>query len=190
MSGSATDPGAAPARRPVLAPVALLVAAIWLAEIVDVLSSRNLDRLGIEPRTASGLLGVPLAPFLHGGFGHLMANTVPLVVLGLLVAWRSREGFWPVAALVVVIGGLGVWLLAPTGTVTLGASGLVFGFLTYLIATGIRTRHWVDILIAVAVFLVYGSLLWGAIPGGVPVGVSWLAHLSGAMAGVFVAYSR
>jgi membrane associated rhomboid family serine protease len=175
-------------RRAVATPVFALLASIWLVELIDALTRRSLDGLGIEPRSVSGLVGVPLAPLLHGGFAHLLANTVPLLVLGLLVSWRSRTGFWEVTVWVVVLGGLGVWLLGAPSTITIGASGLVFGYLTYLMASGFRARHWIDVVLAVGVVLVYGGLLWGALPGGVPAGVSWLAHLTGAAAGVFVAY--
>jgi hypothetical protein len=171
----------------VVLPVAVLVIAMWVLEIIDVVLGGRLDGLGIQSRSTDGLVGVLLSPLLHGGFGHLMANTVPLVVLGLLVSWRRDGRIWAVVAIVVVVGGLGVWLLGPSGAVTIGASGLVFGLLGYLIVAGAITRHWVDILVSVVVVLVYGSMLWGATPLGVPSGVSWLAHLTGALAGALAA---
>jgi len=171
----------------VVLPVAVLVIAMWVLEIIDVALGGRLDGLGIHSRSTDGLVGVLLSPLLHGGFGHLMANTVPLVVLGLLVSWRRDGRIWAVVAIVVVVGGLGVWLLGPSGAVTIGASGLVFGLLGYLIVAGAITRHWVDILVSVVVVLVYGSMLWGATPLGVPRGVSWLAHLTGALAGALAA---
>ena len=111
----------------VVRPVLLLLALMWAIEIVDALLPVALDQFGIQGRTASGLVGVALAPLLHGGFGHLMANTVPFLVLGLLVAWRSRDFFWAVLTVVVVLSGLGVWLLTSPATVTIGASSVVFG---------------------------------------------------------------
>jgi membrane associated rhomboid family serine protease len=173
--------------RRVWPPVIGLVAIMWAAELIDALLPYDADQLGIESRTVTGLLGVPLAPFLHGGFGHLLANTLPFVVLGLLVSWRAGSAFWPVIGTIVAGAGLGVWLLGPAATVTIGASGLVFGLLTYLVAAGFRTRHWLDVVIGVVVLLVYGSLLWGALPFFVPAGVSWLGHLCGAAAGVLAA---
>ena len=158
---------------------------MWAAELVDAVLPYDADQLGIESRSIEGLLGIPLAPFLHGGFGHLMANTLPFVVLGLLVSWRAGSAFWPVVITVVVGSGLGVWLLGPANTVTLGASALVFGCLTYLITAGFRTRHWIDVVVGIAVVIVYGSLLWGALPFFVAPGVSWLGHLCGAAAGYF-----
>lgn len=173
----------------VVRPVLLLLALMWAIEIVDALLPVALDQYGIQGRTASGLVGVALAPLLHGGFGHLMANTVPFLVLGLLVAWRSREFFWAVLAVVVVLSGLGVWLLTSPSTVTIGASSVVFGFAAYLVTAGVLTRHWLDVVIAVGVVAVYGTMLTGVLPFTVPDGVSWLGHLLGALAGVAAAFA-
>lgn len=175
-----------PTRR-VWPPVVALVAIMWLAELVDAVLPYDADQLGIQSRSVPGLLGIPLAPFLHVGFSHLVANTVPFVVLALLVSWRAGSAFWPVVATIVVVSGFGVWLLGPSDAVTLGASALVFGLLTYLVAAGFLTRHWLDVVIGVGVLLVYGSLLWGALPFFVPEGVSWLGHLCGAASGVLAA---
>ena len=133
-----------------------------------------------------GLWGYRWRPFLHSGFSHLIANTVPFIVLGLLVAWRSDGWIWPVTITIAIIGGLESGS-RPANTVTIGASGLVFGFPGYLLTLGILTRRWLDILIAVVVLLVYGGLLWGAplLQAG---GVSWLAHLTGAAAGALAAF--
>ena len=176
------SPGAAAART-----VLVLVAVMWAVELVDAVLPVTLDRLGITGRTPSGLLGIPAAPFLHVGFGHLLANTVPFVVLGLLVAWRSKDRFWGVLGVIVVLGGLGVWLLTSPSTVTLGASGVLFGFAAYLVTAGVLTRHWVDVVVAVGVLAVYGTMLTGVLPFAVPPGVSWLGHLTGALSGVVAA---
>lgn len=165
-------------------PVLIMVVAMWALEVVDVLLRGRLDSLGIRSRTLEGLLGVPLSPFLHGGFSHLIANTVPFIALGLLVAWRSEGRIWPVTVTIGVVGGLGVWLLGPADTVTIGASGLVFGLLGYLLTAGVITRNLLDIVIAGVVLVVYGGLLGGLLPFTVPAGVSWIAHLTGAVAGI------
>jgi membrane associated rhomboid family serine protease len=167
--------------------VLVLVALMWVVEVLDALLPAVLDRYGIVGRTGSGLLGIPLAPLLHSGFDHLMANTVPFVLLGALVAWRSRDRFVAVLAVIVLLGGLGVWLVTSPGTVTIGASGVLFGFATYLVTAGLLTRHWVDVLVAVGVVLVYGTMLGGVLPVTVPDGVSWQGHLAGALAGVVAA---
>jgi membrane associated rhomboid family serine protease len=178
-----------PARRGVwsrlgpIGPPLLLLAVMWALEVVDVVLRGRLDGEGIVARNPEGLLGVLLAPFLHVGFAHLMANTVPLLVLGTLVAYGDRGRFWPVTAMIIVLGGLGTWLIAPPSTVTLGASGLVFGYLAWLLVVGVRTRHWWDLLVGVLVLLVYGTLLLGALPWVAPANVSWQAHLCGALAG-------
>ena len=175
-------------RTRIFLPVLVLLGVMWGLEIVDFLLPAELDYWGIRSREVEGLPGVPLAPFLHGGFEHLMANTLPFLILGTLVAWRAGGKFWSVAIIIILLGGMAVWLLGPSNTITIGASGVVFGFLGYLLVLGILTRNWVDILVAVAVLLIYGSLLLGATPFGVPPGVSWLAHLTGFGAGVVAAF--
>jgi membrane associated rhomboid family serine protease len=164
-----------------------IVVVIWLAESLDYLLPVQMDYWGIEARTLNGLTGVPLAPFLHADFRHVIANTVPLVLLGLLVAWRAGAALPRVLVFVVLLGGLGVWLLAPSDVITIGASGLVFGLLGYLLAAGVVTRRWVDVLLSVIVLVVFGGMLSGITPIGVGYGVSWLAHMAGFGAGVAAA---
>jgi len=172
----------------VVTPVLVMLVAMWVLELIDVLLRGSLDYWGIRSRELDGLVGVPLSPLLHGGFGHLIANTIPFLVLGLLVAWRSNGKIWPITITIALLGGLGVWLLGPANAVTIGASGLVFGFFAYLVTAGVLTRHWVDIAVGVVVLLVYGSLVWGMLPFTVGPQVSWLAHLMGAAAGVAAAF--
>jgi membrane associated rhomboid family serine protease len=169
-------------------PPLLLLSAMWLLELVDVVLRGRLDSAGIEPRDTDGLLGIILAPFLHVGFSHLLANTIPLLVLGTLVATSGRAVFWKVTAAVAVLGGAATWLIAPPDTVTVGASGLVFGYLGYLLVAGVRTRHWRDLAVGLLVLLVYGSLLLGALPWAVASDVSWQGHLTGAIAGGLAAW--
>jgi membrane associated rhomboid family serine protease len=171
-----------------LGPPVLLLTAMWALEVLDVVLRGRLDGAGIEAREADGLLGILFAPFLHAGFSHLLANTVPLLVLGTLVATSGARTFWLVTAVVAVLGGLGTWLLAPSNSVTIGASGLVFGYLGYLLVAGVRTRHWRDLLVGLGVLVVYGSLLLGALPWVVGPGVSWQGHLFGALAGGLAAW--
>ena len=166
--------------------VAAFVGLLWVIEIVDAVSPGDLDRYGIEPRSEDGLVGIALAPLLHSGWTHLEANSVPLLVLGLVVAVASTARFFGVLAWAWVVGGVGVWLVAPVGSVTVGASGLVFGLLAYLLVIGFLERRAVGILISVGVFLVYGGVLLGVLPG--QPGVSWQGHLFGAAGGVLAAY--
>lgn len=166
--------------------VAAFVALLWLVEIVDAVTAGSLDRYGIEPRSQEGLVGILAAPLLHSGWTHLEANSVPLLILAFLVAAASTARLFGVLAWAWLVSGLGVWLVAPANSVTVGASGLVFGLLTYTMVVGFLERRPIGILIGVGVFLVYGSVLLGALPG--EPGVSWQGHLFGAIGGVLAAY--
>ena len=163
------------------------VAVLWVAEIADAVTDGSLDRYGIRPRSEDGLVGIAAAPLLHGGWAHLEANSLPLLVLGALVAAVSTARYVAVLAWSWVVSGVGVWLVAPSNSLTVGASGLVFGLLTYLLVVGFLERSPVRILVGVAVFLLYGGVLLGALPG--TPGVSWQGHLFGAVGGVLAAYS-
>ncbi len=163
--------------------LASLVAVTWALEIVDfIVPGRWLDSWGIVPRTLSGLWGLLFSPFLHGGFAHLIANTVPFITLGFLVMLRGIGTFVGVSLLIMLLGGLGVWLLAPGNTIHIGASGLIFGFIGYLLARGYFERSFGSLAIAVVVALLYGGALWGVLPG--QPGISWQGHLFGFLAGV------
>lgn len=165
--------------------VGALAALMWLSEIVDVVLSGRLDGLGIEPRSVDGLTGVVLAPFLHVGFGHLASNTVPFLVMGAIIAFSGLRRVLAVTAIVTLVSGLGTWLIAPAATVHLGASGVVFGFAAYLTFRGLFDRRWHYLAIGLVVALLYGtSLLFGLVPQA---GISWQAHLFGALGGVLAA---
>jgi membrane associated rhomboid family serine protease len=162
-----------------------LLAVIWVLEVVDRLSRGALDAFGIEPRRFDDAWTILTAPWLHGGFGHLASNSVPFVVLGALVLMDGWRRFLVTTAVVVVASGVLVWLLAPPGSTTLGASGVVFGWLLYVLLRGVFTRSPSQVASGVVVFLVWGGLLWGVLPQ--QVGVSWQAHLGGAVGGVLAA---
>jgi membrane associated rhomboid family serine protease len=166
--------------------VAGFVGLLWLVEIVDALMAGSLDENGIEPRSQEGLVGIAVAPLLHADWAHLESNSVPLLILGFLVAAVSVARLFGVLAFAWVLSGLGVWLLAPPNSITIGASGLVFGLLTYVMGVGFLERRPLGILIGVGVFLIYGSVLLGVLPGDS--GVSWQGHLFGAIGGVLAAY--
>lgn len=166
--------------------VAGFVALLWVAEAVDTVLGNSLDGEGIRPGSVDGLVGILFAPLLHAGFAHLVANTVPLLVLGFLVLLSGLSQGLAVTAVVWVVGGLGTWLTGGAGTVHLGASGLVFGWLAFLLVRGFFTRRPAEILVGVGVLVVYGGLLLGALPG--TPGVSWQGHLFGAVSGVLAAW--
>ena len=162
--------------------VLAIVAVMWLLEIIDTLFlGQSLNRLGIRPRTAAGLLGIVLAPFLHGGLAHLAANTLPFAVLALLILARDRDEFIVVTLIVWLVSGLGVWLLGPNNTVHIGASGIIFGYLGFLLLRGFFDGKLSSILIAVVVGVIYGGVLWGVLP--LQAGVSWQGHLFGFIGG-------
>jgi len=163
-----------------------LLAGLWLLEVVDLLAGGALDGYGIEARELDGLPGVFAAPFLHAGFGHLVSNSVPFAVLGFLVLLGGATR-WLLSSLTsVVSSGLFAWLLTPAGTIVLGASGLVFGWLTYLVVRGVWSRRPAQVLVGLAVLLVYGGMIWGVLPGAA--GISWQAHLGGAVGGGLAAW--
>jgi membrane associated rhomboid family serine protease len=162
-----------------------LVAVMWAVEVVDVVGDLQLDQYGIEARETEGLDGVVTAPFLHVGFGHLLGNTIPFVILGLLIAFEGARRLLGVFVIVALVSGLGTWLVAPEGTIHVGASGVVFGFSTYLIARGWFNRRPSQIAIGLVVVVLWGGVLLGGLQPRE--GISWQGHLFGAIGGVVAA---
>lgn len=163
---------------------------MWGLEIADQLWGTGLDDWGIIPRRWLGLRGILFAPFLHSNLPHLLANTVPFFTLGWLVMLRRTRDFVWVTLMVMVLGGMGTWLIGDLfrdGAVTthLGASILIFGYLGFLMLRGYFERRPGSILLSVTVVVIYGGLLWGLFPG--QPGISWEGHFSGFWAGVFAA---
>lgn len=181
-TGTRAGSGAAAALKPALAVVAL----IWALEIVDTLSGHALDTFGIVPRRLGELADVVPAAFMHFGFEHLAANSLPLLVLGFLTALRGTGRFLVVALTIIVFSGLGVWLTAPAGSNTAGASGLVFGLFGCLLVRGFVDRRITDVALGGVVAVLYGSILWGVLP--TDGGVSWQGHLFGLLGGVLAAF--
>jgi membrane associated rhomboid family serine protease len=157
-------------------------------EIIDQVFFHNgLNALGVRPRTIGGLVGIFFMPFLHNGLGHVLANTVPFVVLGWLVMLRRTADFFFVSIIVVLVSGLSIWLLGGTNTVHIGASGLIFGYFGFLVLRSYFERSFISIVMAVLVVFIYGGLIWGVLPA-VQSGVSWLGHLFGFIGGAWAAY--
>jgi membrane associated rhomboid family serine protease len=161
------------------------VGLMWGLEILDLFLGGALNRFGIRPHSLIGLRGILFAPFLHGNFLHLAANTVPFVILGWLVMLRRTSDFFTVTAIVMLVAGLGTWLFAPSYTNHIGASGVVFGYLGFLLARGYFERSFGSILLSVMVGLLYGSMIWGVLPG--QIGISWQGHLFGFIGGIIAA---
>ena len=159
---------------------------LWVLEALDVVLLGALDGFGVSPRVIAELPQVLTAPFLHFGFEHLMANSLPFLVLGVLARMAGRRPFWVATLASILVSGLFAWLLSAPNTVTAGASGLVFGWLAFLLVRGLFNRNWKQILISAAVFGFFGGMLWGVFPT-LP-GVSWQGHLGGAVGGVLAAW--
>jgi len=162
-----------------------LVAVMWVLQVINAIDGQALDGDGIYPRSLAGLPGIISAPFLHAGFGHLVGNSVPLVILGLVIAAAGARRVVEVTLVVFAIAGLGTWLTGPSHTSTIGASGLVFGYAGFLIARGFFTRSFAALAIGVVVALLFGvSLASDLVPQS---GVSWQDHLFGAIGGIAAA---
>jgi membrane associated rhomboid family serine protease len=192
------EPAGLPAKEPARRPrpvyvtggitVVSFVGLLYVIEAIDHTMGQRLDLYGIYPRQADGLMGIIWAPLLHGGWGHLIANTIPLLILGFLMTLLGMTRFITATAIIWIVGGFGTWLIAPTGPV-IGASGLIMGYLSFLIVFGFFTRTFWQIAVGVVVFLYYGTLLLGVFPFLVGPHVSWQGHLCGVVAGVLAAYT-
>jgi membrane associated rhomboid family serine protease len=161
---------------------------LWLIEAVDqLIFGGALDSFGVRPRTLSGLWGILWAPFLHGGFRHLLANTGPIIILGSIVMLSRRlRDFFFISFMVILVGGLGAWLIGPRLSVHLGASGLIFGYFGFLLLAAYFERSCRAIVIAIVVLLLYSGIIWGVLPQGG--GISWQTHLFGFIGGGLAAY--
>lgn len=167
-------------------PVASVVALMWVLEFIDLFAGGRLNQFGIQPLEAEGLPGILFAPLLHAGFGHLISNTLPFLVMGSMIAWITHR-WWLITAGIWLLGGLITWVIGGTGTNHIGASILVYGYATFLVTYGILARRFAAVLGAVVTVLLYGGLAWGLAP--LNPRVSWQGHLAGAAAGVVIAFA-
>jgi membrane associated rhomboid family serine protease len=165
-----------------------IVAVMWAVEAINSLDSNRLSYSdGIYARNVGHLWAIFTAPFLHFSFQHLIANTIPFVFMGVIIALQGAKRLLLVTAIVIVVGGVGTWLIAPSGSDTAGASGVVFGYATYLFARGFFDRSAPELLTGLVVGAVWGGALLSSI---VPhYGVSWQGHVCGAIGGVIAAYA-
>jgi membrane associated rhomboid family serine protease len=163
-----------------------IVALMWVIEVINTIDGNGLDGDGIYARNFGRLWGIFTAPFVHASFGHLISNTVPFLFMGLIIALRGAGRLALVTLIVIVVGGLGTWLIAPAGVSTIGASGVVFGYATYLLARGFFDRSALELLTGLVVGAVWGgALLASLVPQQQ---VSWQGHLSGAVGGIVAAW--
>lgn len=162
------------------------VLAIWAVHIINVLLFQgNLLYMGIHPLDPASLPFIFTSPLLHGSVEHLISNTVPGAIFAFIVGYSGKRVFWEVTAFVVLIGGLGTWVFGGIGTNHVGASGLVYGWLAYLIVRGFFNRSGSQITMGLVLGFLYSGLIWGVLPG--TPGVSWQAHLFGAIGGFIAA---
>jgi membrane associated rhomboid family serine protease len=164
-----------------------IVAFMWLVEAINTIDSNHLDGDGIYARNISRFWGILTSPFIHASFQHLTDNTIPFLFLGTIIALHGAGRLAVVTGFIIVIGGLGTWLISPGGNAdTIGASGVVFGYATYLLTRGFFDRSVWEIVVGVVVGAVWGAVLVSSL---VPhAGISWQAHFSGAVAGVIIAW--
>jgi membrane associated rhomboid family serine protease len=160
---------------------------IWLLQLVNVADGYRLDsEFGILPEHLSRLPDIFTAPFLHFSWQHIEGNSVPLFVLGVLAAYRSIARFFLVSLIVAVTSGLAVWLFQSGNELTVGASGLIFGYFGYVLVRGFFDRSVVDIVVGLVAGVLYWTILEVAIPG--TPGVSWIGHVGGLVGGVLAAW--
>ena len=166
--------------------VGVMAAIMWIVEIFDQISGDDLDQYGIQPRDADSLPGIVAAPFLHAGFDHLIGNTIPFLILGAIIALGGATRVLLTTAIIILVAGLGTWLIGPAHSVHVGASGVVFGYAGYVIARGVFSRSLLELAIGALVVVLYSSTLLSAL---VPTqGISWQSHLFGGIGGVLAAW--
>ena len=169
-----------------VAALVAFVVVLWVVQVINLITGYSLNpTFGLIPRYLSGLDGIIAMPLLHGSFAHLIANTPPLLVMGGLLVATTTRALLPVNAIVIVLGGGLVWLFG-SSAIHIGASGLVFGWLGFLVTRGFVDRSLITLGAALVVGILYGSILRGILPG--QPGVSWEAHLFGAIAGAAAAF--
>ena len=186
MSITTPAPKDAAARREGVVLLTGMVVLMWLINLINSADSYRLDSDGLYAHNVDRIWGIFTAPFLHASWSHLIGNTIPLVFMGLLIALTGARQFVGVTLIVIVLGGLGTWLVSPGGTQVVGASGLVFGYATYLLTRGFFDRSALEILTGVVVGVIFGGVLLSSlVPHG---GISWQGHLCGGIAGVIAAW--
>ena len=162
------------------------LAIFWIVEIADFfVFNGSLNNYGIQPHTSIGLRGIFFAPFLHGSFGHLIANSLPFFTLAWLTMIQDTKDFYIASIVSALIGGLGVWIFGSPGSVHIGASIWIYGYLGFLLLRGYFQKNMLSIFVSVFVAIAYGSLIWGVFPS--EMSVSWQGHLFGFVGGAIAA---
>ena len=166
-------------------PLLILVALIWIVEVVNLILGHRLVSWGILPRSLGGLIGIPLAPWIHNGVWHAVSNTIPILILGGLTLPGGKKRFWETTVGVILLSGALVWIFG-RGAFHVGASGLVFGYFGVILARAIFERSVIAIVIAFGMVMLYGGLLWGILP--LRSQISFESHLFGLIAGFLVVW--
>lgn len=159
--------------------------AMWAVFAFTSVTGGALLWLGVIPRTLLGIRGVLFAPFLHGSMTHIVSNSLPFLFLGWIVVLRDPRHFLPVTLIAMIGSGMMAWLFGAPGSVHIGASGVIFGYLGFLMLSGWFARSFSSIALSILVIVLWGGMVVGVIPG--TNGVSWQAHLGGLIAGIYAA---
>jgi membrane associated rhomboid family serine protease len=163
------------------------LALLWIVQLVNAGTDYSLASSGgILPRDPGSLVDILTSPFLHGSLEHLAGNALPLFSLGVIAAIPSPKRFLLMTLVVIVAGGLGVWLFSPAGSITVGASGIVFGYFGYLVLRGFVDRRPADVVVSIGIALAYGYAMWNSVGFGIE-GVSWQGHVAGMVGGLIAA---
>lgn len=172
--------------RPTFSYLLDLVTIAWVLEAIDqFILGGWLDGFGVRPGSLFGLLGIPMMPWLHGGFGHLFSNTIPFLLLGYIMVKSEGRRFFYSSVVIILLGGFGTWLIGGKGSVHIGASGLIYGYFGYVMTRAFIESRPLWMLIGVLVALFYGSMIFGVLPQN-GLAVSWQGHLAGMLAGVWL----
>lgn len=158
---------------------------LWIIHLVSLFLNQDLSRLGLLPRKPVGLLGIITSPLIHGDFSHLISNTLPLIILGWIIFNFYSKVSYLLFFFIYLFTGLLVWIFARQ-VYHIGASGIVYGFVSFLFFSGIFRRDNKSIALALVITFLYGGLVWGILPG--LDGISWESHLFGAITGLIAAY--
>lgn len=162
------------------------LALIWTVFLVNEFTFGGaLNNFGVRPRETSTLWGILTAPLLHADYGHIVANSLPGALFAGLIAMSSKRLFWQVTILITVVGGGLTWLVGGVNTVHIGASGLIYGWLAFLVVRGFVNRRVMQIILGVILASMYSGLIWGVLP--TQMAVSWQMHLFGGLAGIWAA---
>lgn len=170
---------------------AVLVMALWVVFLFNYAYQWGLLQYGIHPGEVSGLIGVFASPFLHVNFQHIFSNSVPFLVSGAFIFHFYNKVAWKVLVIIWFFSGFGVWLLATPGANHVGASGVVYGMVAFLLTSGIIRKNRALMAVALILVFLYGSMVWGIFPQYDPTSheqISWQGHLAGALTGIILAF--